>query len=114
MNLEKIEICVRPKSVFVRDAKAEHAAVCAVIESREKHSFASAVRSAGERRFGALHPLEGSNVYNAGEREVAEESARRSANYIDVPDAAGKQHRPVVVTLGVSVDRLVDGNAINP
>src|SRR5262249_45698634 len=51
---------------------------------------------------------------DAGEREVSEQRARRTANDVDVLHSAGEENAEVVVAFRVSVDRLVDRHAGDP
>ena len=106
---------VGPEAVLLHVARAEHAAAArAVVEPRHAHDVGSAERSAGRRQLAASHAVERPHVHRAREREVAEQRARRAVDDVDVANAAGEEHREIVVPLGVAVHRLVHRHAVHP
>src|SRR5690348_9093686 len=91
VTLPEIESCIRSKAVLVLIAGAEDAAAArAVVETSEQHRVAGAEGPTFGGELRSAHALERPHVHHAGEREIAEERARRTAHDVDVANAAGK------------------------
>src|SRR5689334_11456631 len=115
MPLRHIITRIGTEAVLSLIACAQHAAAAAaVIEASERHDIGAAERSTGSVHLRAAHAIDGANVHHTGEREIAEQRTRRPMQHVDVLYPTRKEHRPVVVSLGVAVHRLIDWNAVYP
>ena len=115
--LPEIVVAVRTPPALVHVARADDAVrrrARVVAEAGERGALDVPRGSAVDPRARAIEMIERAHVDDAGEREVAEERARRTLDHIEILDHLREDQAPVVVPLGVPIHRLVHGHAVDP